>query len=294
MPTQQTLTKQDVLNQISLLESNRFFDQATKIRIQYRHILRPEIPDGATEWLQKFITQDKEMLLAKRHIGLLANHQDGVLIMGPTGTGKELLAHALHGDREKDTWISINCAGLPDGLVESELFGHVKGAFTGACETVDGLFTKAGKGTLFLDEIGELPLNIQAKLLRVIQEHSLRKVGGKFYEPFNARVVCATLQNLQERVKCGLFREDLFYRINTFVVHLTPLERRVLDIPLITAEVAKRIEGEKNIPEDKRYPKEYYDINIDLLDGNVRSIEQIIRKFHVLGELPYNTITKLQ
>lgn len=287
-----TLTKSEALDRLKLLLDEGLFTEAEKFRTTHRHILKPDVPYGAQHWLDQFITQDKEMLRVKSDIGKLSVVNDNVLIQGPTGTGKEILSRALHADRSEVStskpnegkFISVNCAGLPDGLIESELFGHVKGAFTGACDTTKGLFAEAENGTLLLDEVGELPLPVQAKLLRVLQERTIRKVGGKSYEPVNCRVVCATHQPLDKLVTMFRFREDLFARISVFTIYLTPLTDRMDDVPLITEYVAKRYEVEHKVHESKKFPVEMYRLKASELKFNVRSIQSVVRRYHVLGE----------
>jgi len=158
-----------------------------------------------------------------------------VLIQGESGTGKELVAKAIHenGSRADGPFVSINCAAIPRELMESEMFGHEKGAFTGAVARRVGRFEEANGGTLFLDEIGELDPGLQAKLLRVLQEREIQRVGGSNTVPVNVRVVSATKQNLAQRAIAGLFREDLYYRINAFTIHLPGLRERKSDIPLL-------------------------------------------------------------
>lgn len=285
-PRSFAMTRQDILNKIAVLEQMGQFDSVKKLKETYKEYLAPEVPLETQEWLNKFITKDDSMEKVKRAIGILSKHNDTVLLQGPTGTGKELLANALHGERPLEKFISVNCASLPDGLVESELFGHTKGAFTGASSESIGLFMAAEGGTIFLDEIGELPLSVQAKLLRVIQERKIRRVGSKVDEVIKVRIVCATLQDIEQRVEERLFREDLLHRINTFHIKLSPLSDRPEDIPFIAEQVAKGYEDHYKIIQEKCYPKEHYHIRPSLLNGNVRSIQQIIRKYHLLGELP--------
>lgn len=287
------MTKAMLIEKIALLKDNGYIEAADKLIRENKHILSPDIPLGAQEFLAKYITKDKNMIEVKRKIGLASKLEDTVLIVGPTGSGKELLAHALHGDREREKFISVNCAGLPSGLIESELFGHVKGSFTGATNEKIGMFAAANEGTIFLDEIGELPLEVQAKLLRVIQERVIRKVGSNFSESVNTRIVCATHQNLAKLVKEGKFREDLFWRISTLKVRVTGLDERPDDIPLIVDYWATLFESNYSkykvkLPE-QRFPRDFK-INPKLLEGNVRSIISIIRQYHAWGELPDATM----
>jgi two-component system response regulator GlrR len=227
--------------------------------------------------LDAFITCYPKMLALKEHARKLALVDDCVLIFGRTGTGKELIAHILHGDRTGQ-FIPINCGGLPEPLVESELFGHVKGAFTGADKNRVGLLEQAKDGTIFLDEIGDMPLTVQVKLLRTIQERKIRPVGSSEERPINCRFICATHVDLKRYVHVRLFREDLLYRINTFVLEPEPLSARSQDIPLIVK--ALDYESKINI-------NEFCDrIDPDLLGGNVRTLQQMVRRYYVLGMMP--------
>ncbi|NLS95153.1 MAG: sigma-54-dependent Fis family transcriptional regulator [Planctomycetaceae bacterium] len=212
-----------------------------------------------------------------------------ILILGETGTGKELVARALHDQslRADKPFVPINCGALPENLIESELFGHRKGAFTGADEHRVGLFEVADGGTLFLDEIGELPKAMQAKLLRFLESGEVRRVGDN--EPFtcNVRVVCATHRHLDEMVKNQEFREDLWYRINTFEIHLPPLRDRIDDIPLLAYHLARRYRScisENTVifaPETLRLLKSHG------WPGNVRELANVVEHAMILAdELP--------
>src|SRR5262249_29176793 len=173
----------------------------------------------------------------------VAPTESTVLITGETGTGKELVARAVHdqGTRADMPFVAINCGALPESLIESELFGHRKGSFTGADEHRVGLFEVADGGTLFLDEIGELPKTMQAKLLRVLESGEIRRVGENQSLTVDVRVVCATHRNLAEMVEAGDFRQDLMFRVNTFEVHLSPLRQRATAIPRLAQHFLKRL-----------------------------------------------------
>jgi transcriptional regulator with PAS, ATPase and Fis domain len=256
----------------------------------------PEKDDYLTIHLNKFITQNREMLELKERVKKMAPTDDPVMIVGPTGTGKELLAKALHGSRDDKKFVAVNCAGIPEQLAESELFGHKKGAFTNAVRDRKGHFECANGGTIFLDEVAELSPAIQAKLLRVIQEGVVRPVGSEEDVEVSCRVVCATHQPIQEWVEFGRFREDLFYRLTTLgILRPTPLVRRKKDVPLILEaldhsgalkynmqDFVDRIPGHlvPIVVDDGGETKELY------LQGNVRSLQQLIRRYVVLGLWP--------
>src|SRR5215470_4149824 len=176
-------------------------------------------------------------------ISKVAPTQSTVLILGETGTGKELVARAVHDQspRAGEPFVAINCGALPETLIESELFGHKKGAFTGADEHRVGLFEVANGGTIFLDEIGELPKAMQAKLLRFLESGEIRRVGENESLTVDVRVVCATHRNLAEMVEAGDFRQDLMFRVNTFEIHIPPLRERMADVPQLAQHLLKRL-----------------------------------------------------
>jgi transcriptional regulator with PAS, ATPase and Fis domain len=236
--------------------------------------------DRTSEYLNQFITQNPDMNELKEKVRKITISDKPVLIIGETGTGKELIAKALHGNR-KGQWIAINCAGFPEALIESELFGHTKGAFTGADKEKAGLLESAKDGTIFLDEIGELPMHMQAKLLRALQEMKIRKVGGSQEIQINCRIVSATHRKVNETALIGQgFRSDFYFRISTFVLKTTPLRERKKDIPLIV----KALDRENKIDDVHLFCEGL--MNEDMLVGNVRSLQQWVERYYVLGELP--------
>ena len=200
-------------------------------------------------------------------------------VSGETGTGKERVANAIHdiSSYGSGAFVPVNCGAIPEGIVESELFGHVKGAFTGAVKERKGRFELAHKGTLFLDEVTELPLKIQVKLLRFLQEGTFEKVGGEKKESVDVRIISAANKSLREGVRSGRFREDLYYRLNVIPIHLPPLRERKNDIPLLAAHFLKQAEQENNAV----MPTIAGDTLNLLLDydwpGNVRELKNVIQ-----------------
>lgn len=209
-----------------------------------------------------------------------------VMITGESGTGKELVSRAIHesSTRKGKPFIAINCGAIPETLIESELFGHKKGAFTDATRDKKGLFEEASGGTLFLDEIGELPLHLQVKLLRSLQEQTIRRVGDEVDIPIDVRVISATLRNLEEDVKGGRFREDLFYRLNVVAIHLPPLRERPEDIPLLIEHFLKKHSKRLGIPE-RSVPPEVMKILLGYeWRGNARELENCLERALVLSQ----------
>jgi DNA-binding NtrC family response regulator len=209
-----------------------------------------------------------------------------VLILGESGTGKELAARALHelSPRSRAPMITVNCAAIPEGLIESELFGHEKGAFTGATETRRGLVEAADGGTLFLDEIGELPLEVQARLLRVLQEGEIRRVGANQARRVNIRLIAATHRDLQQMVADGRFREDLYYRLQVMELKLPPLRERGRDITELAEALLAKNCKRLNRP-SMRYSAEAMDlIQAYHWPGNVRELENIIERAVILAD----------
>jgi two-component system response regulator PilR (NtrC family) len=206
----------------------------------------------------------------------IAESDSNVLITGESGTGKEFFATALHNlsPRKEYNFVAINCASLPEGLLESELFGHMKGAFTGAISNKQGLFEVANGGTLFLDEIGDMPLSLQAKLLRVLENGTFRRVGGTADIKVDVRIIAATNKNLREEIEGGRFREDLFYRLNVIPVNLPPLRERKEDIPLLIDFFVKKY---------SKSPKRVSPSAMRVLmncpwKGNIRELENVMER----------------
>ena len=235
---------------------------------------------------QNIVAQSESMRTIFETIEKLSDYKTTVLIMGESGTGKELIARAIHynGQRKHGPMVAINCGGLPENLLESELFGYVKGAFTDANRDKNGLFQEAHRGTLFLDEIGELPLTLQVKLLRVLQDELVRPVGGTEPVKVDVRIIAATAIDLAEAVQKGAFRDDLFYRINVLSIRLPALRERKEDIPLLVNHFMEEFE--------ERLQKKIKGLRPDALQalmdyswpGNVRELENVIERTMVLTE----------
>ena len=219
-------------------------------------------------------------------IGQLAASDATALITGESGTGKELVARAIyhHGKRSESTFLAINCAAIPENLLESELFGHEKGAFTGAAAQRIGKFEQCDGGTIFLDEIGDMSLATQAKILRVLQSGSFERVGGNQSIKVDVRVIAATHKRLEQAVAAREFREDLFYRLNVVRIHIPPLRERRDDIPLLINYFLKKFAQAQN-----RAPKSILPAAVELLErfqwpGNVRELENVIQRATVMAK----------
>ncbi len=243
---------------------------------------RINIPHG--EWQALFSTRSAKMHALIDQAKLLASSDVNVLISGESGAGKEVLASSLHryGDRNDKPFVAINCGAMPGELLESELFGHVKGAFTGAARDHEGLFVAADGGVLFLDEIGDMPLVLQSKLLRVLQEKTVRPLGGTKDRPINVRIISATHQNLPEAIKNKTFREDLFYRLNVVNLKVPPLRERKEDIPLMVNSfldsLSKSHGAVKQLAPQALVSLLSYD-----WPGNVRQLKNVIEQVYALS-----------
>lgn len=226
------------------------------------------------------IGHSRLMLEVFKVVGKVASSQAGVLIQGESGTGKELIARAIHdnGPRASQRFVAVNCSAIPDTLLESELFGHVKGAFTGAHFFRRGLLEEANGGTCFLDEVGDLSPSGQAKLLRVLQERDIRRVGSNEVIPLDIRVLSASRRPLKSLVKEGRFREDLFYRLNTVVIDMPSLREREEDIPILVEYFLARYGGNREPPVSTIAPKAMKTLLRYAWPGNVRELEHVIER----------------
>ncbi|CAA6821852.1 MAG: Sigma-54-dependent Fis family transcriptional regulator [uncultured Thiotrichaceae bacterium] len=215
-----------------------------------------------------------------------------VLIEGESGTGKELAARALHRwSRREGSFVPINCGAISEELMESELFGHTKGAFTGAQQTREGLFTYADDGTLFLDEIAEMPLSLQVHLLRVLEERKIRPVGSNREIPINVRIVAATNRNLAEAVEKGDFRADLFYRLNVVRVRMPALRERMDDLPALVSHFSSSIAADLGVPLPEITGKDLFQLRTYQWPGNVRELRNVIERCLLLKKGPKQCIS---
>ena len=234
---------------------------------------------------EAIVGQSRLMQNIYKEIGRVAAKPVTVLIRGETGTGKELIARALyqHSDRANEPFVAVNCAAIPETLLESELFGHERGAFTGAENRRIGRFEQANRGTLFLDEIGDLGINTQGKLLRVLQEKCISRLGDKEVIPVNVRVIAATHRDLESALREKLFREDLFYRLSVVVIALPPLRQRAEDIPNLVRYFLQRFGGELGVASPAIQPEAIGFLQDQPWPGNIRQLENVIRQTLLLA-----------
>lgn len=270
-------------------ESKALLEQvAQALRVSPHH---PNHQQENDTWRASIISGSQQMQSLMAQAKLVAESDASVLIQGESGTGKELLAQSIHhaSPRCERPFVAINCAAIPEALLESELFGHKKGAFTGATRDHQGLFQTADGGTLFLDEIGDMPMSIQAKLLRALQERMIRPVGASTQAPINVRVICATHKNLILEMQEHRFREDLYYRINVVSLEIPPLAKRREDIPLLANHFLAVL--------NKKYHKNINGFAPDAFEllisapwpGNVRQLQNIMEQVVVLSTTPIIT-----
>jgi two-component system, NtrC family, response regulator GlrR len=251
--------------------------------------------DNDEDWRAEIITRSSlvEEKLAQAH--MVAGTDARVLITGESGTGKELLARAIHNasPRRAKPFVAINCSAMAENLLESELFGHIKGSFTGAVRDHAGLFQAADAGTLLLDEIGDMPMRLQVKLLRVLQENNIRPIGSTDAIPVNVRVISATHRDLQQLMMSGQFREDLYYRLNVVHIEMPPLNRRREDIPLLVSHFLAQISNESGVR------KIYAPEAVELLatadwPGNIRQLSNVVRQNVALSQTPIIPVELVQ
>jgi two-component system response regulator PilR (NtrC family) len=257
------------------LERKRLQDE----NVALRHELHRE------RGFENFVARSPRMLEVFDTIRKSAQSNSTVMVTGESGTGKELVAQAIHHEsqRRQGPFVSVNCGAIPEGLLESELFGHVRGAFTGAVSSTQGLFATAEGGTLFLDEVTELPSAVQVKLLRAIQEREIRRVGDTRDVKVDVRIIAASNRNLARAVADGLLREDLFYRLNVIPIHLPPLRERRADIPLLVAHFLHKLGREMGKKVTGLTPEAMAVLEAYHWPGNIRELENVIERAVVLG-----------
>ena len=236
--------------------------------------------------LSGLMTRDPEMMRVCRTIEKVAGNNATVMLLGESGTGKEVLARGLHqlSPRRAEKFVAINCAAIPENLLESELFGYEKGAFTGATKTTVGKIETANGGTLLLDEIGDLPFPLQAKLLRFLQERTIERVGGRNEIPVDVRIVCATHQDLNALSKSGQFREDLYYRLAEIVINIPPLRERVGDRTLLAHAFARRFCQEQNRSSMTLGEDAIRAVESHSWPGNIRELVNCVKRATIMAE----------
>ena len=238
------------------------------------------------EALARLVGQSASMRLVKERIVKVARSMAPILVTGESGTGKEMVANAIHANSHRDgaPWVAVNCSAIPENLLETEFFGSKKGAYTGSNQDRDGFFQAARGGTLFLDEIGDLPLAMQSKLLRAIQERCIRPIGSPQEEPVDVRIISATHKDLVAEVHAGRFRQDLYYRLNVIVIHIPPLRDRREDLPALCATLLRRIALESDITVPTLSTSVLDQLAQDPLVGNVRELENLLHRAVALRE----------
>ena len=245
--------------------------------------------------LSGIISRDPGLLKVCRNIEKVAPSDVTVMLLGDSGTGKEVLAKALHqlSPRQGKRFVAINCAAIPENLLESELFGYEKGAYTGAVKQTIGKIELANGGTFFLDEVGDLPMALQAKLLRFLQERVIERIGGREEIPVNVRIVCATHQNLKNLIEAGRFREDLFYRLTEIVVTIPPLRERVGDAALLAHHFKNKFSSQEGRPSLNFSAEALSAIENHPWPGNVREMENCIKRAVIMADGPLISLDDL-
>ena len=262
-----------------------------ELQAENRRLQAMRQPDS----LSGLITRDPQMLRVCRTIEKVADTGATVMLLGESGTGKEVLARGLHqaSNRRNERFVAINCAAIPENLLESELFGFEKGAFTGAAKTTLGKIETAHRGTLMLDEIGDLPMPLQAKLLRFLQERVIERLGGRQEIAVDVRIVCATHQDLKQLLAEGRFREDLYYRLAEIVVNIPPLRERVGDAALLAHALIKRFAGEQKRSSRSVGYGSLRAIEAHRWPGNIREMENCLKRAAIMADGSQITVEDL-
>jgi two-component system, NtrC family, response regulator len=270
------------IDELGLIVRRAFQLQA----IETENVRLAEAGGGEATVLGGMITAAPEMLKVARTIERVANADVSVMLLGASGTGKELLARGVHESsaRRKGAFVAINCAAIPENLLESELFGHEKGAFTGAVKTTPGKIEQAEGGTLFLDEVGDIPLPLQVKLLRFLQERVIERIGGRSPIAVDTRIVCATHQNLEGMIAEGRFREDLYYRLAEIVVRIPSLAERPGDAPLLARHFLLKFAKQMNPSVKGLAPDALAAIDAWGWPGNVRELENRMKRAVIMAD----------
>ncbi len=255
-------------------------------RVYQLELENRELLAGQREPLDGIIAGSRQMLEVCRHIEKIAPTDASVLLLGESGTGKEILARAIHdlSERRDNTFVAINCAAIPENLLESELFGYEKGSFTGAAKQTKGKFEYANNGTLFLDEMGDLPPALQAKLLRFLQERVIERVGGRKEISVDTRVICATHKDLQSLISEAEFREDLYYRVSEVSVSIPPLRERAGDVILIGRVLLRRFADQHNSAIKDFSQRALTALEQYTWPGNVRELENRVKRAVIMAE----------
>lgn len=263
---------------VNLQALRSLVNTAIKISLSY--------PQKERRTRYRLLGESASMRAVRARIAKLARSQAPIYISGESGTGKELVARLIHeqGPRSEEPFVAVNCGAIPCGLMESEFFGHKKGSFTGAGSDKEGLFQAADGGTLFLDEVADLPLPMQVKLLRAIQEKAVRPLGGQKEISIDVRILCATHQNLAELVKAGCFRQDLFYRLNVIELPIPALRERLGDLPLLAEHILDKLAASSQLPCLRLSAAAMQSLQAYPFPGNVREMENILERAFILCE----------
>jgi two-component system response regulator PilR (NtrC family) len=260
--------------------------QASPSPVAAPEVNAPLSTSGGNTALDRLVGESAVMRAVKQRIAKVARSMAPVLVHGESGTGKELVANAIHAcsHRSSGPFVPVNCGAIPENLLEAEFFGARKGSYTGAAQDREGFFQAARGGTLFLDEIGDLPLAMQAKLLRAIQERRVRPLGETLEEPVDVRIVSATHKDLAAEVHAGRFRQDLYYRLNVIEIVVPPLRERREDLPALCQALLSRIASETGAPVAQLSEHRWQEIVAAPLEGNVRELENLLHRAIALGD----------